>query len=193
MKLSTFLVTSIVACSFSINAQSPVPLRVIRPDTPSLETANDGAISILRTPHEPSGTVRYEIRFYESGISTAKCLPEFSEVVLVFTDPNGNLVMEARLDISRTISNVTGITTLDNQGAPISGSSSKDDRIFKQLEFTIHKSLEPNALVNIDRSNVLRSSYQGFRLPQRNITLKDSTPNAEPSAAGEPATRSESK
>jgi hypothetical protein len=193
MKLRTFLVTSIVACSFSLNAQSTVPLRIIRPDTPSLEAANDGAMSILRTPHEPSGTVRYEIRFYESGIATAKRLPEFSEVVLVLTDPDGNLVMEARLDISRMMSNLTGMSTLDNQGTPISGSGSKDDRIFTQLEFTIHKSLEPNALVNIGRSHAIRTVYQEYRLPQRSIILQNSAPNAEQGAAGQPATRPLSK
>jgi hypothetical protein len=163
MKLPTFLVSSLLACSSSISAQSPVPLGIVHPDTPSLETANEGAISILRTPDEPSGTVRYEIRFYESGVATAKRLPEFSEIVLVVSDRNGNLFLKARLGM-RTISNLTTgmsnaptMSLLDNQVTENSVSNAKDDRIFKQLEFTIHKSLEPNALVNIDRSNVLRS------------------------------------
>ncbi len=185
--------TSLLACSSSIDAQSAFPLRIVRPDTPSLETANEGAISILRTPHEPSGTVSYEIRIYESGVATAKRIPEFAEVVLVLSDRGGNLLLEARLDISRTMSNITGMSNQDNQGASNSVSNPKDSRIFKQLQFTIHESLETNTLVNIGRSHVLRTVYQAYRLPQRSIIFQQSAPNAEQNAAGQPAPRPLSK
>lgn len=144
------ILTLTAATALAKDQLSLTPSGEITPETPSLEAAFPGEMSIQRTAHSGLDTVAYSVEIYAPEAVGPGAYSFLTSAAIVVKDGKGAELLAAPLAVS-------GVGHSSNQIKS------------RTLYFTVHASVEATTVINLGRHDGMRILFTRYKLPLRSI------------------------